>query len=135
MYDGSKTLHLNKHVSTTQNIPASLESKSLIQAENVQINQHYPDILSSKCHVAFHTGFEDFEVELTVHLDNQSIFIIRTDSDANTAIEDAFQALTHKLTQYDNRQKVKQRLFKHCRALFQRLGLAPVSSPIKSTRY
>ncbi|MGV2986295.1 HPF/RaiA family ribosome-associated protein [Vibrio sp. E150_011] len=109
---------------TTQNIPTSLESKSIIQAENAQLNRHYPDILSSKCHVAFHTGFEDFEVELTVHLDNQSIFIIRTDRDANAAIEEAFQALKHKLTQYGNRQKAKRYLMKNFRALFQRVGLA-----------
>ncbi len=90
-----------------QRVAITEQTQSALDQECQQLWDSFPDLVDVESNIMFHQGFGDYEITLKTTLPHQTICVVRNDRLLDEALSDAFAASHHKLTKYQDKQRVK----------------------------
>ena len=92
---------------TSKNIEITPSMVELIEEKFVNINHCFPYVESSTCHIIYHASYGEFDVELNVHVEHQSLFVKHSSISFQSAVLESFHALEHKLEKNKTKHSIK----------------------------
>ncbi|MFA0439000.1 ribosome-associated translation inhibitor RaiA, partial [Vibrio sp. 10N.222.51.C12] len=92
---------------TSKNIEITPSMVELIEEKVAHINHYFPYVESSTCHIVYHASYGEFDVDLNVHVEQQSFFVKHSSISFHSAVIESFHALEHKLEKNKTKHSIK----------------------------
>ncbi|MFC0172951.1 HPF/RaiA family ribosome-associated protein [Vibrio comitans] len=95
---------------TSHNVDISSQVRALIEEGYMSIHQFNLYILLLKCDVKWHESLGKYQVALKIYLQDQTLYVMHSNSSLESALDSAFCSLQMKLAKHEDMLGIKRLL-------------------------